>query len=1826
MANSYIGNVAERARRNEKAGGRPNTPGETKQAGSYIGGSYKEPEYGERPKTPSGSGFPELTENETLLLGFGEKDAPKSIRNDEKVKAPYKTYESELKPDFKLPGERGGTESVFERSPFSNETRQKLGMEPNEDGVGDVIENKGNTEYPNSFLQNKANYSGLYATEQKMPEVQKANAGDYVSYVGNMFGAGLTSAPMNITSGLQTTLGDIKSGGEYSEGYKKIAEYLRDNPGAKDLIATPRASYWHLANEIGVPEAVLRSYRYANMSADVIEEIDENSNGVSGGFKNVAGNLAYQGGQMAFRALIGNAIAGGMGGGSSAYAEKAINYGLVGGDVFGGALTNTAKEYGDAGAKGYLYSVGNAATEVLTEALLGFGDLSSVQKIFSATGGNNVLNGLKALGKYLANSAGEGVEEVANTAVTGALEKALLDRTKKWVGNGGVFDWSEIGTNAGMGALGGLMFGAGGVVTAISNIKSETDGIRTAAEWLAGYNAQLPEGYKVDMKPVGQITEKDIEAYEKQIVENTEQYMEDVALPEMFARQEARLENVPESEKPKTPSEMTAESFVEYAKEVQRVVESRSSADPAAQEFLDLVQQANAPAAPTPETPAQQTNAQDIIDAAIAQIQSGGVVTNSAAAAVLANPEAVQSLGVNTAGLTASQQRAAVKNAVAQLAAENAQKNTASEVETESPYSEQEASYIRREAKTFRNLIAGIDYTVSDFFRKWRNGRKSHQGEKLEKLYLGKPSANTLEKVSEILGYDVETRDVIVTNDDTKHISEQHPDLEEWVFDALVDVVANPDVVRKGHEGTGKNNGKTGVIFEKQMPNGNIVCIQFDNPGRETLQVTTVYLKNKAGATTSMVNTSEEADTPTSETTEPVQPAIISDTIIAEKPAGVKEDNSTTPAQNASNDGLGAMTPQFPYVERQNQQNSTQSAFDGPEKHRVKIRPKDSTHRVVTDAEALKKAELRTPDINEEMRDLAARQDWDKEDTTTAHLILRELVKSARESKDYSAVAAWNQVLTEHTSAQGQALQANKRFAKTPEKTIGKAAETLKNAGVKDQDINIVLDEVSALAYEYDEVAKRGDIDALFDIVRRVSGMRKTGTFFGNKISKQMEWAISRLRKSGDLDFAKDLAVSSVQALATDYITPSVAEKLKTLRRNAMLSKFSTIMRNVVSNGVFSPVDTLSRNISVPLDALISKYTGTRSVTVDKGVFSKEKTKGRLDGLAKSMLEVGLDLDTTGDTGRSESGSSRTFKMGTPGATKIGGTVARLLSSWEKWMGYSLNTTDAVTKGGIQAEIRRGLQALYESGKLTDEDFVSAGAMQEALYRTFQDDTKLSSAVIGMRRGANKLDVFGVGAGDILVPFAKTPANLAVRSLEYSPVGLANSFAEIAKTMIAAKRGTLTPAQQAKAVQAVGRGVVGSGMIAGAAALALSGVLRVLDTGRDEEDKDKTAIDKLTGQYGTQLNANALLRWFSGESTEWQSGDVLIDISFMDPMNAMLTTGALIAEDIEAGEANAENVVMDTLAGTFQSVMDLPMMQPISDMISAAEYSEAETAGGRGLDALAQFAASQLTSFVPNSVKGIAQGTDGKQRDVYTSNDLLWQTWDEFRASLPFLRQTLPEKLDSFGEEAVAGDSILNFLNTNVLPGTVKKYEENDTVAFLNDVYGEVGDASIYPNRNAPGSITNDGETFDLNAKEKTEYKRTYGATFTDIVDILASASDLEAADANEMLGWAKSYATETAKREFLESKGVAYDLTGEAKTVEKGLEAVDAGIDIVEYFLFASQDFKSTRDEDGKEVKGETKKDKTIAYIKGLDGLTADQKEFLFRTEYPNAKDNISW
>lgn len=865
--------------------------------------------------------------------------------------------------------------------------------------------------------------------------------------------------------------------------------------------------------------------------------------------------------------------------------------------------------------------------------------------------------------------------------------------------------------------------------------------------------------------------------------------------------------------------------------------------------------------------------------------------------------------------------------------------------------------------------------------------------------------------------------------------------------------------------------------------------------------------------------------------------------------------------QNVSANDMGAMRSQFESAPKQSQTQSNtlgsmEADWNVPESQRTPI-----MYDTISEAKSLDNARLRlVQDYAGEMAELRGKHNWSGEEVDMGMTILDNYRRAAEQTGDWTEYSNWRKVVSAHGTAAGQALQAYAKYSRqTGGGIVADASAALERAAKKTNKAE-VMNRVNALAQQYDAAIGTGqenakvDVNDLVDIIKSASTTRQTGTLIGNKTPPIVNWAMNRIANYArseaqtgggeNLDFLKTFAADSIYNIAADTSAVSAGEKVKTVRRMGMLSKVSTVMRNLVSNNVFDPVDSVARNVSVPLDMLVSKITGTRSVAGDASWFSAAKRKGSMDGLARACMEVGLDVDTSGGAGKYENTANRTFKMS-------GGVFSKLISTWEAYEGYTLNATDEFQKGGIEASVQQGIDRLYEKGKIKDDSLRDAGK-QEALYRTFQDKTVLSDAAIGVRNALNKAHIGDVGAGDIVLPFAQVPSNLGARAIEYSPAGLIVSAADFINMLDSAKKGDLTAAQQAKAVQGVGRALTGSGMIAIAAAGALRGWLKV--TG-DDEDKNKDALGKTHGLDGTQLNISAAMRDIRGESAEWQHGDTLLSIGFLDPLNAQLTTGALIADDIRSEDGmTAGRVLGNSLSGALQSVLDTPVMSTFQDVASSYEYSDASTTGGKVLDAAQKYAANQLSSVIPNSLRGIAQGLDDTERNAYSSDNVWQQAIDNAKASIPGLRETLPAKTDVWGNPVKNEGGIRNFMNRNINPGNVTTYKP-DAVSSEIEKISEATNTSLYPDRTAPRSLKINGGAISLTFEQRSMYQKAYGDAYSAAVTSLMNDKNYKAMPDSmkaEILKQAKDVATEQAR----DSLGVGYEVkTSAQKVLEKSGE-----------------------------------------------------------------------
>lgn len=818
-------------------------------------------------------------------------------------------------------------------------------------------------------------------------------------------------------------------------------------------------------------------------------------------------------------------------------------------------------------------------------------------------------------------------------------------------------------------------------------------------------------------------------------------------------------------------------------------------------------------------------------------------------------------------------------------------------------------------------------------------------------------------------------------------------------------------------------------------------------------------------------------------------------------------------------EGQGAKSAEFGYDEAKTQTRSTDGVLTDDERAMEGLRPEDRTHKVNHDEEVNAKAQERfESDYEGEKADLfGEKQDWDDTDTVLAHKIIVKEVAKARESGSKDAYAEVAKLMKEwdaHGTEAGQALRQRRQLASDPALMEADAIQLLNDSErtrkMSDEQRKKILDSVSQNAEKLRSIEK-GDVDGVVDLIKDMSTERRTNGLWSNKMGRTMEKALEQAKKlPGGEAFLRDVAASQVRGIAYDYAKPSTLEQIKAYRYLSMLSKPATAARNLVGNMVYDPVEAVSNNIGVWLDMLLSKYTGTRSVAADKSYFSKAKRKGMGEARLKSYIETGLDASVSNAQGKYKTGGSRSFKM-------TGNFLERFLSTWEKYSNYAMVTTDQMQKGGIQAEAQRGIDALEAKGKVT-KGALDGRAEETARERTFQNEGKLSGVMGGMRNALNKLSIKdkrggSIGLGDIMLPFTHVPGNIASAAIQYSPAGFINAGAEVVKVLNKAKAGTLTASEQAKAVTDFGRAFNGTMGIAFFAALAGVGIMNVAG----DDDKDKGALEKSEGVSGTQLNLSALNRWIAGESTEWRDGDDLVSIGFLDPINAQMTYGALLADCYkDDGKITFGDVTRENLSSIYQSVMDLPAMSQFQEIENSLKYSKADTMGGKIADATFRYGASQATSFIPNIVSGVAQGVDGTVRDTY-NGDTAWENGlSAMKSKVPGLRETLPAALDNWGQEKkYTGTAAENFLNATLNPGSVTKYR---TSAVNQELYrlGENIDIK-YPEKKAPNSGNRDGEKVPLDQGERRQYQMAYGQTaYDNIQKVIQSSVYKQSSDAEK--------------------------------------------------------------------------------------------------------------
>ena len=850
-------------------------------------------------------------------------------------------------------------------------------------------------------------------------------------------------------------------------------------------------------------------------------------------------------------------------------------------------------------------------------------------------------------------------------------------------------------------------------------------------------------------------------------------------------------------------------------------------------------------------------------------------------------------------------------------------------------------------------------------------------------------------------------------------------------------------------------------------------------------------------------------------------------------------------------------------------------------------------------------------------------------------------------TKDPEKFMKTARIIQERATTAGQFIQAFAKYSRSPEGLLVDALNDLERANINDKKKAELTQSLTDLASMLSSI-QEGAMDGIIDLIIKQAKIRKT------PISK---FTINSLRQA-NFQTNLDRAMAQFRMIPRDYIKATVGEKASTYQVIAQLLNIRTTGRNFFGNVSFGEIDALlGNNTAALIDSFISLFNGgNRSVGFQGGFFTgRGVQKGAMQGMRQEAANVSLDIDPYG-TATKYGNSKRTWHM-------VNGPTGKTMSTLEKVLGYELNVADEWSKGGIYTQVMNSFKPLIERGIITQEEAEMA-TQDEMLYRTFQDDTKfgkllgiihdVGNMMVGIGDSGKTIGGFTVhsfGLGDFVQKYTTVPGALLTRAIEYSPAGymklISNAIAMHKANEAYRLESSKEHANSAKLAKAhadmfmarrailmtLGRATSGTGLILAFAMLSGLGLINDEDDGDSTAEKNYETLRGLQGVSGTQLNWDAFQRWIKGgfkdDDLAWKPGDALMDIAFLEPLNAAMSMGALVTKGEDWNgvvdffkNTSAKKVGSSSLISLWNAAGDLPTMQTIGSLQTALQYYDPDDVNftftddadlKKGIYIGLEIAKGSATGFVPALVRQAAQSQDEYYRETYSQDDELGQIKDSLRNVLPNVsdeldwdRQSLPTKLTPFGEDKKAEEDKRRKLNAFVMPGQIRTYQTDEVYDALNEAYATSGDDSIFPKRNAPHSL-DFGDEREMTYDERRKYQTTYGQTISKSISDLANSEQYKKASPEKratLVAEAKKIAEMEAKSQIAAAFGTSY---GSDTLLSKYKSAKAVGLDLDLYNEFHTA---------AKGDKSQASKGRAEAWLNSTGkGLTAEQKRVLWQS-----------
>lgn len=537
---------------------------------------------------------------------------------------------------------------------------------------------------------------------------------------------------------------------------------------------------------------------------------------------------------------------------------------------------------------------------------------------------------------------------------------------------------------------------------------------------------------------------------------------------------------------------------------------------------------------------------------------------------------------------------------------------------------------------------------------------------------------------------------------------------------------------------------------------------------------------------------------------------------------------------------------------------------------------------------------------------------------------------------------------------------------------------------------------------------------------------------------------------SGDERIA---ASQALQKIVQGIEKPGVLRKISTVQYIAQLLNPKTQIRNIVGNELFYWTERLNKLAATPIDIARSKLTNTeRTVTFrtnNQYGYFKGWVQGKnagWNGVNINGLETQFDLQN----GQVFTGKANplAFLEKTLGASLRSFDNAAYTRAYNNTLG-EMATLDAINKG-----VKATPEFVQNYIRNADNNIMQL-ADDYGRYVTFQDNNVLSSSLVKFKRAANLGKDFGFG--DLIIKYPKTPANLLMRALEYSPAGFLRSAYQLNRAWRYAEEGATR-----KFVESMSRAIVGTAGFAGMGYVLMDN--GIITTGASK-DKDIRTLEQGAGKGAYQINLSALGRFVkSGFDPKavggFQKGDQLYAYDWAQPVSLSASIGAewkkggLEGKSAEKIITGLPGAALNSFAGSITTLTEQSVLRGLADLTKGYP---GQTPVDKALDIAFQVPA----SFIPTFANQIRQTMDNTARETYDPNKVQ-QSLNMAKNKIPGLAGDLPVRYNSLGEagKTYQDPSLFNiFFN----PGKASTYNPDEVAQGILDLITETDDDTLAP-------------------------------------------------------------------------------------------------------------------------------------------------------------------